>query len=34
MQYLAFVSALNPIVLGALGLVLACGAYDHWAQPK
>lgn len=32
MEYFAFVTALNPIVLGVLAIVLACGAYDHWAS--
>ena len=34
MQYFDFVAAINPIVLGILALVLACGMYDYWMQPK
>ncbi|SIQ81886.1 hypothetical protein SAMN05880590_107330 [Rhizobium sp. RU35A] len=30
MQYLHQVVALNPYIVGALVLVLACGAYDKW----
>jgi hypothetical protein len=33
-EYMEFFTALNPVVLGILLLVLACGAYDHWMQPK
>jgi len=34
MEYLEFITALNPIVLAILVMVLACGAYDHWMQSK
>ncbi|MBP1847993.1 hypothetical protein J2046_006278 [Rhizobium petrolearium] len=34
MEYLEFITALNPIVLAILAIVLACGAYDHWMQSK
>ncbi len=34
MQYLEFITTLNPVVLAILAVVLACGAYDYWAQSK
>jgi hypothetical protein len=30
MHYLTFVTAINPYVLAALGMVLICGAVDWW----
>lgn len=30
MHYLTFVTAINPYVLAALGIVLICGAVDWW----
>ena len=33
MQYLDFMTSLNPFVLALLVLVLICGAYDRWSQP-
>ncbi len=34
MQYLEFITTLNPVVLAILVIVLACGAYDYWAQSR
>ena len=34
MQYLQFVTAINPVVLAILVVVLVCGAYDYWVQSK
>lgn len=34
MQYLEFFTTLNPVVLAILAVVLACGAYDYWAQSR
>lgn len=34
MNYLDFIMTINPFVLGILALVIACGVYDHWMQPK
>ncbi|TCV60885.1 hypothetical protein EDE05_12435 [Neorhizobium sp. R1-B] len=34
MQYLEFMTALNPVVVAILAVVLACGAYDHWMASK
>lgn len=34
MQYLEFITTLNPVVLAILLIVLACGAYDYWAQSR
>jgi hypothetical protein len=33
-HYVDFLTALNPFVLAILLVVLACGVYDHWMQPK
>ncbi len=30
MQYLSYLTSLNPYVLAALGIVLCCGAVDWW----
>ncbi len=34
MDYLHTVTALNPVVLSILVIVLLCGAWDRWMQPK
>jgi uncharacterized membrane protein YqhA len=34
MQYLSFISAVDTFVLASLAVVLACGAYDSWVEPK
>lgn len=34
MAYLDFVTAINPVVLAILAIVLLCGAFDRWMQPK
>ncbi len=34
MHYLDFITAINPFVFAILVVVLVCGAYDRWAQPK
>jgi hypothetical protein len=34
MRYIDFLMTINPFVLGILVLVIACGVYDHWMQPK
>jgi hypothetical protein len=34
MQYLEFMTSLNPVVVAILAIVLVCGAYDHWLAPK
>lgn len=32
MHYLSLLTTTDLFVIGALVLVLACGAYDHWLQ--
>ena len=32
MQIIAFLEAINPVVVGILGVVLACGAVDWWIK--
>lgn len=34
MHYFEFITALNPIVLAILAVVILCGIYDHWMQTK
>ena len=34
MEYVQFISTLNPVVLAILLVVLACGVYDYWVQSK
>jgi hypothetical protein len=34
MQYLEFITTLNPVVLAILVVVLVCGAYDYWVQSR
>ena len=34
MSYLEFFTSINPFVLGILAVVIGCGAYDHWIQPR
>jgi len=34
MYYFDFITAINPLVLAILAVVLVCGAYDMWAQSK
>lgn len=34
MQYLDFVTAINPFVLGVLVLVICVGMYDHFVAHK
>lgn len=34
MEYLHLVTTLNPVALAILGIVLLCGAWDHWLQSK
>ncbi|SMF65326.1 hypothetical protein SAMN02982989_3352 [Xaviernesmea oryzae] len=33
-EYLEFITTLNPVVIAILAIVLACGAYDYWVQTK
>lgn len=32
MDYLGFITAINPFILGILLVVLAAGAYSNWAS--
>lgn len=34
MQYLEFVTSINPFVLGILALVIGVGMYDHFATHR
>lgn len=34
MQYLSYLTSLNPYVLATLGIVLCCGAVDWWMTQR
>ena len=34
MNYLEFITTLNPVILAILVAVLICGAYDRWVHPR